>query len=211
MTLEQTLAFLGFSLVMAGTPGPSNTLLTATGASVGVLRGVPAVIGVAVGMGALMLVVALGLGTLILQTPLIMTAVKWIGAAFLLWLAWKIATSDIATSDVETAHASDDGAPRRHTQPVGLIGAAGFQWINPKSWLACTSAAATFIDPSRGNPYLQAATIALLFVLVALPSCFVWLAFGAVVQRGLRSNRAARTFNLVMAALLAGSVGLILF
>ena len=206
MAPELMLAFVGFSLVMAGTPGPSNTLLTATGASVGVLRGVPAVIGVAVGTGALMLVVALGLGTLILQTPLIMTAVKWVGAAFLLWLAWKI-----ATSEVEAAHASDDSAPRRHTRPVGLIGAAGFQWINPKSWLACTSAAATFIDPSRGNAYLQAATIALLFVLVALPSCFVWLAFGAVVQRGLRSKRAARTFNLVMAALLAGSVVLILF
>ena len=206
MTLEQTLAFLAFSLVMAGTPGPSNTLLTATGASVGVLRGVPAVIGVVVGMGALMLVVALGLGTLILQTALIMTAVKWVGAGFLLWLAWKI-----ATSEVEVADATDEGAPTTHRRPVGLIGAAVFQWINPKSWLACTSAAATFVDPSRGNAYLQAATIALLFVLVALPSCCVWLAFGAVVQRGLRSKRAARVFNLVMAALLVGSVALILF
>jgi threonine/homoserine/homoserine lactone efflux protein len=45
MTLEHTLAFLGFSIVVAGTPGPSNALLTATGASVGVRRGLPALVG----------------------------------------------------------------------------------------------------------------------------------------------------------------------
>lgn len=179
---------------MAGTPGPSNTLLTATGASVGVLRGLPALTGVAVGMGTLMFVVAVGLGALI-QTALFLTAVKWIGAAVLLWLAWKIATSDPTSGE-------DTPRPR----PVGLLGAAGFQWINPKSWLACTSAAATFIDSSRGGALLQAATLAVVFVAVAVPACFVWLAFGAVVQRGLRSKRAMRIFNLSMAALLAASV-----
>src|SRR5438477_11297533 len=93
MTPEHTLAFLGFSIVVAGTPGPSNALLTATGASVGVVRGLPALVGVAAGMGVLMFVVAFGLGTLILETPWLLTALKWTGAAVLLWLAWKIATS----------------------------------------------------------------------------------------------------------------------
>ena len=193
MNPEQTLAFLGFSIVVAGTPGPSNALLTATGARVGVIRGLPALAGVAVGMGVLMFVVAFGLGTIILGIPFLLTAVKWVGAAVLLWLAWKIATSHGAGADSAA-------------RPIGFVGAAVFQWVNPKSWLACTSAAAAFIDQSRGSAEMQAALLALIFVLAAAPCCFVWLAFGAFVQRALRSERATRTFNIAMGVLLAASV-----
>jgi threonine/homoserine/homoserine lactone efflux protein len=193
MRPEQTLAFLGFCIVVAGTPGPSNALLTATGANVGVVRGLPALVGVAAGMGVLMFVVVFGLGTIILERPLLLTALKWTGAAVLLWLAWKIATSRGASVDEDA-------------RPIGFFGAAGFQWINPKSWLVCTSAAATFLDQSGGSVHLQAAMLALIFVLAALPCCFVWLVFGAVVQRALRSERALRTFNIVMGSLLAASV-----
>ena len=197
MTLEQSLAFVGFSIVVAGTPGPSNALLTATGANVGLVRGLPALIGVAAGMGLLMFVVVFGLGAVILDNPVLLTVVKWTGAVVLLWLAWKIATS-------RSAGGVGDA------RPVGFFGAAAFQWINPKSWLACTSAAAAFLDQSRGGAGVQALTLALIFVAVAVPCCLVWLAFGAAVQRVLRSERALRTFNLVMAALLAASVVLFL-
>jgi threonine/homoserine/homoserine lactone efflux protein len=194
MTPEHALAFLGFAVVVAGTPGPSNTMLTATGANVGVVRGLPALLGVAAGMAVLMFVVAFGLGALILATPGLPIIIKWCGAAVLLWLAWQIGT----------AHGG--GGTDQRSRPIGFLGAAAFQWINPKSWLACTSAAAAFLDPSRPSALLQAALLAVLFVLAALPCCFVWLAGGAVVQRVLRSERARRTFNLVMAALLAASV-----
>ena len=93
MTPEQTLAFVGFAIALAGTPGPSNTLLTATSASVGLVRGLPALVGVAVGMALMMFVVAFGLGTIVLADARFLTAIKWIGAVVLLWLAWKIATA----------------------------------------------------------------------------------------------------------------------
>ena len=195
MTPEHTLAFLGFSIVVAATPGPSNAVLTATGANVGVVRGLPALLGVAAGMAVLMFVVAFGLGTIILDTPWLLTAVKWTGAAVLFWLAWKIAMS--RGTSVE-----------KNARPIGFLGAAAFQWVNPKLWLVCTSAAATFVDQSGGTVHLQAALLALIFVLAALPCCFVWLAFGAVVQHALRSERARRTFNVVMGTLLAASVAL---
>jgi threonine/homoserine/homoserine lactone efflux protein len=147
-------------------------------------------------MAALMFVTVLGLGTISLENPALVTAARWAGAAVLLWLAWKIAMAPGTSVDA-------DG------RPIGFFGAAGFQWINPKSWLACTSAAATFLDQSRGSAPLQAALLALLFVAAALPCCFVWLAFGAAVQRLLRSDRARRRFNGVMGALLAASVVLL--
>jgi threonine/homoserine/homoserine lactone efflux protein len=197
VTPEQAVAFFVFSVVAAATPGPSNALLTATGANVGVVRGLPTLLGVAAGMGLMMFVVAFGLGTVILDNPLVLVGVKWCGAAVLLWLAWKIATAD-------RAGAAAGG------KPIGFVGAAAFQWINPKSWLVCASAAATFLDQRAGNALGQSAAFGLTFVLASLPSCFPWLAFGAVLQRFLRSQRALRIFNGAMGLLLAASVILII-
>jgi threonine/homoserine/homoserine lactone efflux protein len=196
MTLEQGLAFFLFSVAAAGTPGPSNALLTATGANVGVLRGLPCLFGVAIGMGLMMFLVAFGLGSVILHHPAVLEGVKWCGAAVLCWLAWKIATA--GRSGATTAG-----------PPVGFLGAAAFQWINPKSWLVCASAAATFLEDGATSALAQSAAFGLTFVLASLPSCFPWLAFGAVLQRVLRSERARRVFNGVMGALLAASVLLI--
>ncbi len=115
----------------------------------------------------------------------------------LLWLAWKIAT----------AHGANGATGDK---PIGFFGAAAFQWVNPKSWLVCTSAAATFLDQRAGSAFAQSAAFALTFVLAALPSIFPWLAFGAVMQRWLRSERARRIFNGAMGVLLAASVILII-
>jgi len=111
----------------------------------------------------------------------------------LCWLAWKIATA-------RRAGAATGG------RPVSLIGAAAFQWVNPKSWLVCASAAATFLHEGAGSALGQSAALGLLFFLACLPSCLPWLAFGAVLQRVLRSERAFRLFSVAMGALLAASV-----
>jgi threonine/homoserine/homoserine lactone efflux protein len=196
MTTDQVVAFLLFAVVAAGTPGPSNFLLTATGASVGVVRGLPCLFGVAAGMGVMMFAVAFGLGSVVVASPKALRALNWAGAAFLLWLAWKIATSGRSEAGVRS-------------KPVGALGAAAFQWINPKSWLVCASAAGTYLHAGSGSALPQALAFGALFILVSLPCCFVWLAFGATAQRLLRTERARRRFNLAMGALLAGSVALI--
>ena len=196
MTPEQAVAFLLFAVAAAATPGPSNLLLTATGANVGVLRGLPCLLGVTVGMGVMMFVVAFGLGAVVLANRTVLRVLNWIGAAFLLWLAWKIAT----------AGRRDAAAGKK---PVGLIGAAAFQWINPKSWLVCASAAGAYLTAESGSALVQAMAFGALFILASLPCCFVWLACGATAQRFLRSERAARTFNIAMGVLLAGSVVLV--
>jgi threonine/homoserine/homoserine lactone efflux protein len=193
MTLEQAAAFSLFTVAAAGTPGPSNVLLTAAGATVGVLRGVPCLLGVSMGMGVMMFVVGLGVGSLVLLDPLVLRVFNWIGAAFLLWLAFKIATSG----------ASDAAAAKR---PVGFVGAAAFQWINPKSWLVCASAAGTYLNLASGSAFAQALAFGAVFVIVSLPCCFVWLAFGAATQRVLRTQRARRAFNVAMGLLLAVAV-----
>ena len=196
-TAEQVVAFLLFAVVAAVTPGPSNVMLTAAGAHAGVLKGVPCLLGVTTGMGLMMFLVPLGLGSLVLKHSLVLKTLNWGGAAFLLWLSWRIATS---SSRVESM-------PERN--PVGYLGAALFQWVNPKSWLVSASAASAFLSAEAGSPIVQAASLGGLFFLAALPSCFLWLAFGAAVQRVVRGRRSLRIFNIVMGALLALSIALI--
>jgi threonine/homoserine/homoserine lactone efflux protein len=171
-------------------------MLTAAGANAGVVRGLPCLLGVTIGTGLMMFLVPLGLGSVILQHPLALRALNWAGAAVLLWLAWKVATS----SRLESAP---------HTDPVGFAGAAILQLVNPKSWLVSASAASTFLHAEGGTPVVQSAWLGGLFVLAATPACFVWLAFGATLQRALRDRRRLRVFNIAMGVLLALSVAVI--
>ena len=191
------MAFLLFAVVAAVTPGPSNIMLTTAGAQAGIVGGLPCLLGVTAGMGLMMFVVPLGLGSLVLAHPLILTALHWGGAAFLLWLSWKIATSE---GGIDNTRGGD---------AVGFLGAATFQWVNPKSWMVAASAAGTFLSAAGGSPIVQAASLGGLFVLAALPSCFAWLAFGAAVHHVLNSRRRLRIFNVTMGALLALSIILI--
>lgn len=193
MTVEHALAFAAFAFVAAITPGPSNVMLTATGAAAGLVRGLPCLLGVGAGMASMMFLAALGLGALVLREPALVAVLKWGGAAFLLWLAWKIATAPVGV-----------GAPAG--RPVGFVGAALFQWLNPKSWLVSVSAAGAYLQSDGPGPVAQAACIAALFFVVAAPCSFVWLAFGLAVRRVLRSPRAQRAFNVSMGALLAASL-----
>ena len=193
----QVIAFVTFSAVVAGTPGPSNALLTAVGAQVGVRRGLVSLLGQVTGMGAMLFAVTLGLGNVILAHPLALQVLKWGGAAMLCWMAWRIATA---------GHAG--GATNA---PAGFLAMAAFQWVNPKGWLIGVAAVATFLDRRGGSALAQAVIFGILFTLVAIPSCLPWLAFGAALQRFLRTPRARRVFNGAMAVLLAVSTILLVW
>jgi threonine/homoserine/homoserine lactone efflux protein len=193
MTVGHAMAFLLFAMVAAITPGPSNLILTSTGAAVGVLRGLPALMGQVGGMGLMLFLVAFGLGSLVLRNPLILAGLKWGGIGFLLWLSWEIATAGRSEHAEERVH-------------VRFWAAAAFQWVNPKAWLVCVGAVSTYLQAESGSALGRSLSLALLFILAALPSCFVWLAAGASVQRFLHSERATRIFNVAMGVLLAGSI-----
>jgi threonine/homoserine/homoserine lactone efflux protein len=192
MTAEQALAFLVFSTVAAITPGPSNVMLTATGAVAGVLRGLPCLLGVGLGMALMMFLVAFGLGALVLGHPPFITALRWCGAVFLLRLSWKIATAA-------------QGGAQDQDHPVGFVGAFTFQWVNPKSWLVSTSASGTYLQ-ADGIALAQALGFAGLFLALTLICGFVWLAFGVAMRRLLKAPKSQRTFNVGMGVLLACSV-----
>jgi len=192
MTSDQAIAVFAFSLVASITPGPSNTMILSTGTAVGAVRGLPCVLGASMGMALVLFASALGLGHIVLAQPSLLQILKWAGGAFLLWVAWKIATS-------RNSPASGSGPP------VGFLGATAFQWVNPKGWLVAVSAAGTFLR--EGNaPVADALAFGAVFFCAAFPSGLAWLSLGAGLHRLLRNDRRARAFNVAMALALTASV-----
>ena len=120
-------AFLPFAVIAAFTPGPNNLLLAASGANFGIRRTIPHVLGIVSGLPLLVLAVGLGLGTLFQRHPEVHTVLKFGGAAFLVYLAWRIATA---------GHGTAETAPGR---PLTFLEAALFQWVNPKAWIFAIS------------------------------------------------------------------------
>jgi threonine/homoserine/homoserine lactone efflux protein len=148
-------------------------------------------------MGAMLFAITLGLGGVLLAHPLALQVLRWGGGAMLCWMAWRIATAGQAGQATKA--------------PAGFLGMAAFQWVNPKGWLVGAAAIAAFLDRRSGGALAQAAILATVFMLVALPACLPWLAFGAVLQRFLRAPRAWRVLNTAMAALLAASTLLLVW
>jgi threonine/homoserine/homoserine lactone efflux protein len=195
MNLEQAAAFVVFAFVTSITPGPNNVMLTATGANVGLRRGMPHVLGVGLGFSLMIFLVAAGAGAALLDSPRALRVMRLVGIAVMLWLAWKIATAGRT-------------AEGRRERPVGFVEAVLFQWVNPKAWLICAGAVSGFLQ-AESAAIPQAAIFAALFLVVGMPCMLVWLGFGAAMQRILRSDGALRRFNVTMGIVLAATVVLL--
>jgi threonine/homoserine/homoserine lactone efflux protein len=186
------LSLIGFAFVMYITPGPNNVMLASSGANHGVRASVPHMLGIALGFSVMLVVISAGLGSLLFAWPALLGVMRWCGAAWMLWLAWKI-----AIAPPPGAH-----SPRA---VLGVTGAAAFQWINPKAWLIAVGAASEFTRPDLPLGF-QAMRIGLAFLAVALPCMLVWVLLGRGAARVLRAPAQLRAFNIAMALLLVASL-----
>ncbi|WP_423761838.1 LysE family translocator [Burkholderia sp. NLJ2] len=188
LTLSALPAGMLFALVTSITPGPNNTMLLASGVNFGFRRTMPHLFGISIGVAILMLSVGFGLGEAFKRLPLLYTILEAASVAYLLYLAWRIGTS----GEVK-AH----GAKPR---PMTFIEAAAFQWVNPKAWMMVLTAATTVrLSADYG---MNAAWMAVVFILIGFPCICLWAAFGLGLRRFLSNRRALRIFNVTMAVLL---------
>jgi threonine/homoserine/homoserine lactone efflux protein len=185
-------ALVVFALVTSITPGPNTMMLLASGVNFGFRRTLPHMLGVALGFAAMLTVVGLGLGAAITASPVLHGVLRVASTAYVLWLAWKLASS------------GSFGSERDAARPMTFVEAALFQWINPKAWAIAVAAAAVHVRP---DAFLASvALIALVFALVGLPSNGCWAGFGVALRGFLSVPARLRAFNIVMAVLLAASV-----
>jgi threonine/homoserine/homoserine lactone efflux protein len=179
---------------MSITPGPNNAMLASSGLTFGVRRTLPHLMGVNLGCGLMVLALGLGLGTVFAREPVLYQALKYVGAAYLLGLAWKIAHAEPPSEENSAARG----------QPLTFAQALLFQWVNPKAYVMTAGLIAAY-TPQRGffgNLLLTAVVCSA----VNMPCTGLWMLCGSVLRRWLHRPAAVRIFNIVMALLLVISL-----
>jgi len=183
--VPNVIAFLSFVAVTTFTPGPNNIMAMSNASRFGLKRSMRFTFGVCAGfflIVGLSIAFTIGLYQLIPKIKPVMTV---IGAAYILWLAWKTMTS--------SPH--DDSTAGQSTFVSGML----LQFLNPKAILYGVTAASTFIVPYYDSvPVLVGFAAALAVVSLASTSC--WALFGSVFQRFMAENH--RAVGYVMGALL---------
>ena len=195
MPLDTLFAFSMFALVTSITPGPNNFMLLASGVNFGVRLSVPHMLGISSGFFVMVLAVGLGLAKVFSQFPWLYDVLKWVGAIYMLYLAWGIATS---------GPPEDTSSNTCLAKPMSFWGAAAFQWVNPKAWIMAVGAFSTYVPASSG--LIVIATVATLFAIINLPSVGVWALFGSKLRHVLKVRRTLLAFNYCMAGLLVLSL-----
>ncbi len=186
-------ALVVFCAVTLFTPGPNNVMLMTSGLSHGFARSLPHQLGVAFGFAFMVALVGIGLGAVFTAYPVLYAVLKYAGAAYLLYLAWAIATS----GPMEDAEGSTG-------RPMTFIEAALFQWVNPKGWVMAVGAMSAYAGVAA-FPW-NVVIITALFGLLGLPSCSAWVLFGSTLRRVLTNATAVRAFNIAMALALVASL-----
>jgi threonine/homoserine/homoserine lactone efflux protein len=121
-----------------------------------------------------------------------------VSIAFLCWIAWSIASAPVGAPET-TANGAQPAS-----RPLGFLGGAAFQWVNPKAWMICVGAVGTYVPADAGIGLLAA--MAATCALVTYASGGLWVVFGRALREALRTPGRRRAFNLAMAGLLVASV-----
>lgn len=194
--LEMILPLTVFGLASAATPGPNNVMLTASGSAFGFRRSIPHMLGITIGFPVMVFALGLGLGEIFIHYSQVHLALKYIGAAYLLYLAWRIA---------QAGQLNDGDANGR---PLSFTEAAAFQWVNPKAWMMAVSSIPAFTTVG-GNYYAELAVITLIWGVICIPACVAWCLFGVGIRQLIRTPETARMVNFGLAALVALSIVLL--
>lgn len=190
------LPFLLFAFVASITPGPTNILVLSNSARFGLAAAVPIILGACASAALLVLLVGTSAGTSLTKWPLLQTCMQWAGVAWLSYLAWQIFRAPAVAIAAENTE-----------KRLGLLGAAGLQWINPKTWMMALAVVSVFAGAGE-NRLAQVMYLSLAFFLISLPCLGAWALLGAGSARWLRSPRALQRFNRCMGLLLLGSAWL---
>lgn len=190
MSTDAFLALLVYAFVTSITPGPNNLMLLASGVNFGFRRTIPHMLGIGAGFLLLLLGVGFGLGAVLAAFSSLHVGLKVAGGTYLLYLAWKIASSRTLGAPAEAG-----------AEPMTFLQAAAFQWVNPKAWVMAVSAMAVYTSPTA--PFLSVLVVAIAFAMVHPLSASTWTGFGTALRGFLADPMRLKWFNIAMGAFLA--------
>jgi threonine/homoserine/homoserine lactone efflux protein len=190
---ELVAAMAMFAFVTSVTPGPNNMMLLASGVNFGVKRTLPHWLGVSIGHFVMLLLVGAGLERLLSAYPFVYQVMKVGGFVYLVYLAWGVARSAAPQRDGEEA-----------TQPISFLGAAAFQWVNPKAWIMAIGYFSNYMPTDASLTFVV--LTCMMFSAINFPSVGLWVWLGDKLERYLQQDNWRRIFNGTMAVLLIASM-----
>ena len=181
-----------YYFVMYATPGPNNSILTASGIKFGFIRSIPNIIGISSGHGVQLALVCFGLGSLFTQFPILLEVLKYIGACYLLYLAWKMFGS------LNISITEEKSSPLKYHEAIL------FQFVNPKAWVICITAVSLFY-PENVNLIIGTLFLVIMSTIINLPSISIWAFGGSIIRRYLSNKKLKTIIEWILAILLLGT------
>ena len=198
--IEYFVPLLTLCMIQSGTPGPNNIMLTASGKNFGFIKTIPHMLGVVLGYLTLLTVLSLGLITIFDQYPIVQEILKYIGACYLLYLAYRI-------------YSSDNKSDTSKSRPLTFIEVTLFQYVNPKGIMMGITTISIYTDFYQYDfidSYIEGMMfIFLSYTIVNAIAVVGWTAVGVSLDSFIKSTKAIKRFNAVMAILLVLTIGLI--
>ena len=192
INLELVLGISSYYLVMFATPGPNNSILTVSGIKFGFIRTVPNIFGIPFGHALQLTLVILGLGKLFEYFPIILNFLKYLGAAYLLYLSWKMFGSLKVSKTNEKV------------SPLKFYEAVLFQFVNPQAWVICVTAVALFF-PYEENYIVGIIFMVFMAVVICFPSISIWALGGSMIRQYLKNIKIKIRVEWLLAILLVGT------
>lgn len=189
MPPQEFTALLVLATAMSFTPGPNTTLSTALAANHGLRRSLRFVLAVPVGWVLLLALCALGVGALVTGIPALRWAIKGVGIAYLLWLAFKLSRSG------QLAQA------QQAQLQVGFGQGVLLQFVNIKAWLLALTIVAGWVA-GQSDVTTRMLVVLPVMALYALSSNLLYACIGAALRQWLAQGQRLLWFNRGMAALL---------
>ena len=181
-----------FWFVTAYTPGPNNVVASYSGFNFGIIKTIPHILGVTLGFTSLVLFLTIGLINVFKLFPIIQEVMKYLGTIFLIYLAYKIASS--TTSD-ET----------KKENPVKFVETFLFQYLNPKGVTVAIIVVSTYVE--LGENYINYATqVVSLALLFSSTSITLWTFIGKFLRKFATNQKFIKYFNYAMSSLLLLSI-----
>ena len=198
--IDYFFSLLLLCVIQSGTPGPNNIMLTASGKNFGYVKTIPHMLGVIFGFLSLLIVLSLGLITIFNQYPIVQETLKFIGSCYLLYLAYRI-------------YSSDNTKDQSRSKPITFIESSLFQYVNPKGIMMGITTISIFTDFKNYesiNSYNEGMVFILLaFTVANVFAVLAWTSVGVFLDNFIKSRKAIKRFNTVMAILLVLTIALI--
>jgi len=194
MSGAEITALLAFCTAMSFSPGPNTTLSTALAANLGLRKAMRFCLAVPAGWALLVIGSGLGLGALVVGVPALRWAVKLLGVAYMLWLAWKVANSSKLTQ-VDAGRLN-----------VTFLQGVGLQFLNIKAWMLALTLTAGWVVNAAGepatNPGQRLVIICAVMMLFAFSSNFTYALVGSLLRQWLAHGKRLLWFNRALALVL---------